>query len=205
LIDSRQELGTLNHHYAIQLHEAEDDAVFEAAEEYFSLSALGHAHCTAELGMASTASNDYGAAFKTWSESVTRYSQSHLLQEDPERFLGHRFAESASVEQITKWMERFIGDAHAGNWIDELRKRPAATSWWTTKPTMEDRNTVRLLDKLAARKDVMDGFTSQFRRLDERQLRPSDFRSAVDRLDPADSTYGVFVVDVEPEQKVLGL
>jgi hypothetical protein len=205
LIDSRQELGTLNHHYASQLQEVEDDAVFEATEEYFSLSALGHAHCTAELGMSSAASNDYRIAFETWAKAVTNYAQRHMLKDDPERFLGHRFAEIASVQQIATWMEQFTGDPPAGNWIDELRRRPAATSWWTTKPAAEDRNTVRLLDKLAQRKHVMDGYTSQFRRLDEKQLRPSELRAAVENLDPADSTDGVFVVvDVQPEQKVLG-
>ena len=205
LIDSRQELGTLNHHYAIQLQEGEDDAVFEAAEEYFSLSALGHAHCTAELGMSNTASNDYRLAFETWSSAVTQYAQRHMLKDDPERFLGQRFAEIASVHQIATWMERFTGDAPGGNWIDELRRRPAATSWWTTKPTVEDHNTVRLLDKLAARKQSMDGYTSQFHQLENKQLRPSEFRAAVEKLNPADSLEGVFIViDPEPEQKVLG-
>lgn len=205
LIDSRQELGTLSHHYAIQLQEVEADAVFEAAEEYFSLAALGHAHCTAELGMANTATNDYRRSFETWSEAVTRYAKQHMLKDDPERFLGQRFAEIASVEQIATWMEQFTGDAPAGNWIDELRKRPAATSWWTTKPTAEDQSTVRLLDKLAARKRTMDGYTSQYQRLEEKQLRPSEFRATVDKLRPAEVIDGVVVVvDPEPEQKILG-
>jgi hypothetical protein len=205
LIDSRQELGTLNHHYAIQLQDFEDDAVFEAAEEYFSLSALGHAHCTAELGMGTTATNDYRRSFATWSEAVTRYAQRHMLKDDPERFLGQRFAEIASVQQIANWMQQFTGDAPAGNWIDELRKRPAATSWWATKPTAEDQNTVRLLDKLAARKRTMDGYTSQYQRLEERQVRPREFQAAVEKLRPTELIDGVVVViDPEPEQKVLG-
>ena len=205
LIDSRQELGTLNHHFAMQLQEVEDDAVFEAAEEYFSLSALGHAHCTAELGMASAATNDYRRAFETWSEAVTRYAQRHMLKDDPERFLGQRFAEIAGIQQIATWMERFFGNAPSGNWIDELRKRPAATSWWTTKPTAEDHNTVRLLDKLAARKQTTDGYTSQYKKLEDKKMRPSEFRAAVGEMRPASVLDGVVVVvDPEPEQKILG-
>jgi hypothetical protein len=51
----------------------------------------------------------------------------------------------------------------------------------------------------------MDGYTSQYQRLEERQVRPSEFRAAVDKLRPAELIDDVVViVDPEPEQKVLG-
>jgi hypothetical protein len=97
------------------------------------------------------------------------------------------------------------GNAASGNWIDELRKRPAARSWWTTKPTIEVHNTVRLLDKLAARKQAMDGYTSQYKKLEDKQMRPSEFLAAVGELRPAIVLDGtVVVVDSEPEQRILG-
>lgn len=205
LIDSRQELGTLAHHFAIRMQDYEEPPVFEAAEEYFTVAALSHAQCTAELGMGEAASDDFEKARQTWSAAARAHAQTHLLGKNPERFLGRDFTEIASAQQIAKWMQFAQGDAPSGDWIDELRRQQGSTRWWGSRPGDDDRNAARLLDRLAAHEPVMEGYAAQLGLLAEKHIKPSDFHRAAERLNPADAIDDVFfVTDVEPEAKVLG-
>jgi len=206
LIDSRQELGTLAHHFAIRMQEYEEPSVFEAAEEYFTVAALSHAQCTAELGMGDAAAADFERARQTWSAAARTHAQSHLLGKNPERLLGRHFTEIASAQQIAKWMQFALGDAPGGDWIDELRKQQGSPRWWGSRPRDSDRNAARLLDRLAAHEPVMEGYAAQLSVLALKHVKPSDFQRAAEQLSPADRIDDVFLVmDVEPEQKVLGV
>jgi len=98
------------------------------------------------------------------------------------------------------------GDAPSGNWIDELRKQQPSTRWWGSGPRESDRNAARLLDRLAAHEPVMEGYAAQLAVLAYKHVKPSDFQRAIEQLDSDESIDDVFLVmDVEPEEKVLGV
>ena len=205
LVESRQELGSLAAQFSMLMKAAEEPLAFEATEEYFTLSALGHARCTAELGMAKTAADDYQTALDIWRLETTEFSKKHLLEDDPQRFLGQRYAEVVGVDQIAAWMTSMYGKPETGNWIDDLRRRPVASSWWTSSASDEDRNVIRLLDKIAARQPLMDSYSQQFRRLEERQAKPSEFLRAIEEHAPHDVDSEVLVVmEPQPEKKIIG-
>jgi hypothetical protein len=206
LIDSRQELGTLAHHFAIGMQEYEEPSVFEAAEEYFTVAALSHAQCTAELGMGDAAASEFEKTRKTWLDATRAHAKTHLLGNDPARLLGPGFTEVAGVQQIEKWMQFAHGAAASGNWIDELRKQQPSTRWWGSGPRESDRHAAKLLDRLAAHEPIMEGYAAQLALLALKNVKPSDFQRAAEQLNPADSIDSVFLVtDVEPEEKVLGV
>jgi hypothetical protein len=186
--------------------EYEEPSVFEAAEEYFTVAALSHAQCTAELGMGDAAAADFEKARQTWSAAARTHAQSHLLGKNPERLLGRHFTAIASAQQIAKWMQFAQGDAPGGDWIDELREQQSSPRWWGSRPGDSDRNAARLLDRLAAHEPVMEGYAAQLSVLALKHVKPSDFQQAAEQLSPADRIDDVFLVmDVEPEQKVLGV
>ena len=64
---------------------------------------------------------------------------------------------------------------------------------------------IRLLDKIAARQPLMDSYSQQFRRLEERQAKPSEFLRAIEEHAPHVVDSEVLVVmEPLPEKKIIG-
>lgn len=124
LVHSRQTLGTLHHHYRSQFLEAPTTGATSAAEEYFSITAIAHALCAAELDMLETAARDVDDSYACWLRRCREFAREKLLRAEPQRFLGRRYASNVRSDELIDWLEFAHDDAQGLGWIDSLRRMP---------------------------------------------------------------------------------
>ena len=124
LVDTRQTLGVLRHHYQMQFEEAGFQGKVSASEEYFTISAIAHALCTGELDMHETAALSLQESYTRWSEMCRKVAKEKLLRSDPQRFLSRRYASRVRTDELIDWMEFAHADEKGIGWVDELRAKP---------------------------------------------------------------------------------
>ncbi len=117
----RQVFGRLNQHYKTEFERAANEGVISASEEYFTLSALAHARCWAELDVLDTANADMEESYYCWAEVCRKVAKEKLLRADPERLLGHRYAGAVRADEIVDWMEFAHEDEKGLLWLDGCR------------------------------------------------------------------------------------
>ncbi|GAK49062.1 hypothetical protein U14_00280 [Candidatus Moduliflexus flocculans] len=92
-----------------------------AYEEYFALTALAKARCSAELGMLNIARQEMDEMASFWKHHARRIAKDMLIGQYPQRFLASDFAGSVPISAFVSWLD-FANDKEKGyDWIDELR------------------------------------------------------------------------------------
>jgi hypothetical protein len=133
---SRQNLAQINMRYRGLLSEAKTMETAIANEEYFSLTALAQARCTAELGMLNMAHQELIYMNSFWQTEARRIAKDILLGEYPQRFLATDFATDVSVTELATWLDFVYNEKRGLVWIDDLRVK--MNEKWYAKEWLAD-------------------------------------------------------------------
>ncbi len=177
LNDRRQQLMKLNEKYKELLAGSTTIACFAANEEYFALTALAYARCSAELGMLDIASQEMQSLDAFWKEQSRRAARDLLIGTHPERFLASDFAQFLPVSSVVSWLDFANDEVKGYEWIDTLLRsidepwynRGFKNVWGVAAGSGLNRSTGRGLDdeqrivvptlqKLLNRNSIFDGY-----------------------------------------------
>lgn len=199
LLDARQRLGEVHHRYRDQLAEVMKVEEVLGIEEYFSVTALGHALCSAELDMQSAAVSDLRESFSIWQASTRRIASDLVLRQDPQRLLASGYAPLAKAEEIVDWMD-FANDTEKGiEWIDRLRERQTSFALPQIRIPESERTGMELMRKFASRNRIYQGYLPQYEYLEQQGLRPSAVDEFIGALDPSMRVQDCFVLIAQPQ------
>ncbi len=196
-----------------------------AHEEYFSLTALAHSRCIAELGMLSMARSDLQETKTFWQDQARRITKDLLLGESPQRFLSSDFAQDVPASTLIGWCDFAYGEEKGYDWIDDLRAK--TTPWYPaekerrltpepgnilsslgkmvpwpadTAPALnlstEKEKIIPSIQKLVARNNVIEGYGAQYQLLEEHKITPSNFEKQITQI-ASDETVEDFII-LEP-------
>lgn len=182
LVDARQRLGEIHQRYRDQLlHVSLVDEILPI-EEYYTITALGHAMCSAELDMLNNAVSDLDDSYETWLTATRRVSTDLILRKDPERFLFSVYAKHARTDEIIDWMDFAKGADKGIEWIDELRSQVSIVRLPQIKLSKHGELELDVIRKFSARNRIYAGYTSQYRYLKSINRRPSEVQAYFDSL-----------------------
>ena len=182
LIGARQTLGEINEKYREEFVKTQAIQTAMVIEEYFSVTALGHAMCSAELDMRSQACQDFSETYQTWLTTSQRVARDMILKGNPERFLHSRYSQIARTDEIIDWLDFTEGTDLQLEWIDNLRAKNSKSFSWSVRPSKQDDEETAFLRRLVARNRVFLGYSSQLHYLSENELRPSKFQRLIETL-----------------------
>jgi hypothetical protein len=177
LVSSRQALGVVHQRYRGQLKKAATLNALLSIEEYFSITALSHALCSAELDMHTQAYDELKQAHQVWRTEARRVCVDVVLGDEPERFLDCRYANAVKTDELFDWLDFSYETEKELGWIDELRNKP---TWWPDRHrdlTDVEKGEIEAMKKLVARNRVYEGYISQYSLLAAQQNRPSAVQS----------------------------
>ena len=196
--------GPVNMKYRELLPAAKSEAAM-ACQEYFALSSLATAACSAELGMAGAAKHNLDDDCAFWTQEARRIA-GDLLGEHRVRFVAGEYVSDVSPEvslrEVAAWLN-FADDEDKSELdrIDQLRKEIhlsthkggpliaipllANDDAAAIAKTIEADKQVNIpaLRELVARHGVLRGYADQYALLDENGMTPSEFQRRVDALD----------------------
>jgi len=196
LINSRQTLGEIHESYKIRLLNEQSEFEFTTVEEYFSITALGNAICSAELGMLNTAKDDLQESFTVWKNASRSFFESQVLTEYPERFLSRRYAEFVTSRDIIGWMDFALTEKRGIDNLDDLRNRVSSMSidiGLFSKVSTEETINFGVARKLVARKQVLQGYIEQLKYLTDKSIRPSELSDYIQTLSSEDQVEGCYL------------
>ncbi len=198
LVNARQVLGEINERYRELLVNSQTIQEFDVVEEYFSVTALAHAMCSAELDMRSQARQDFIEAHRTWTTTSQRVAREFIFKGHPERLLESRYAAFAKTDEIVDWLDFANGTDRQIEWIDELRSKKSRRGLWPDRKV--DRSDIMELEtcrKLVARNRIFDGYGSQLEYFIEQDLRPSSVQDYVKSFGEGDRVGDGYVLVAE--------
>jgi hypothetical protein len=207
---SRNTLAEINMRYRELLSEASTIETAMANEDYFSLTALAQARCTAELGMLDIAHKEVVEMNTFWQTQAHRISKEILIGKHPERFLATDFVDIVSVAELIQWLD-FVNEEKKGlARIDELRRKINevwySKSWFSGDGSglnqdvgigleKEQQILVPALKKLIARSAVFEGYVAQYELLEEQRMKPSEFEYKLASLPESSSIDGYLILE----------
>lgn len=213
---ARNTLAEINMRYRELLSVSNTLETAIANEEYFSLTALAQARCTAELGMLDIAHKEICEVNEIWQFQARRIAREILIGEYPERFLATDFADVVSVAELAQWMDFIQMEKKGLASIDMLRIKMNETwysqSWLPNLGNLgaglsrnvgiglnqEKQMVIPTLRKLLARSSVFEGYVSQYELLEEQKMIPSEFEHQLAQLPEADAIEGYLVLEPQP-------
>ncbi|WP_413166963.1 hypothetical protein ACL6C3_09710 [Capilliphycus salinus ALCB114379] len=211
LHDSRKKLGEINMRYQELLSHSNTIEMAMANEEYFSLTALAHARCTAELGMLEIALQEIKEMNLFWQTQARRIAKELLIGEYPQRFIASDFVDDVLVLELTKWLDFAYKDEKGLFWIEELRRNHINEFWYSKGLLRKGKSglnqnvgvglekeknlVIPALRKLMARSEVFEGYVSQYELLKHDQMKPSEFEKEVAALPESSAVGGYFILE----------
>lgn len=180
LVGSRQTIGTIHQRYREQLELVTTVEEALAIEEYFSVTALSHALCTAELGMQGAAAMELDSAYRLWSSETRRISKATMLAQ-PERYLGASWPDVKTAE-LVEWLDFAHGTEEGIAWIDKLREQSASFRLPRFGGSSADKLGIELIRKFCARDRIFQGYNSQYQYFAEHKLLPTEHRQFIDGI-----------------------
>ena len=193
LIDARQKLGEIHQRYRDQLVAVNDIAVVLPIEEYFSVTALGHAMCSAELDMPGNSVSDLDDAVATWQTATRRICSDLVMRKDPERMLSAVYAPAVRTDEIVDWLDFAHSTEREIEWIDDLRKNATPLHLPHLRLSNADKGGIEVMRKIVARSRIFKGYTAQYRYLASINARPSDVQQYYGTLDSSNKVDDCFV------------
>lgn len=190
LVNAKQTLSEIHEKYRELLIGVNSVQEALPVEEYYTVTAMGHALCAAELDMYEHAYNDLKDAHEEWNSSVRRVSEECVLKGEPERFMYDRYVEHVKADELVDWMD-FANNSDKGiEWIDDIRRK---ITWKPKMPTFskkldqDEQLQIELMRKVVARERVFDGYASQYKYFSQIKQRPSTVQQYIESL-PKDSS-----------------
>lgn len=173
LVNSRQILGETHEKYKSLMNSQLSANEFDAIEEYFVISSLGHVLCSAELGLVDEARADFQEAHAIWSNSSKNFINEHVLTNKPERLLGKKYFETIATHEIVEFMDYVSDDKLGVRQIDELRKKIGNFEFNIFNASAEDKPNIQVGRKLIERSLVLHGYEDQYSYLANTKQKPS--------------------------------
>lgn len=181
LINSRQTLGEIHEKYKTLLIEDKCAAELMPVEEYFTITAIGHAMCSAELTMYDQAAKDLADAQEVWKQTVQSFVEKQVINNEPERFMTSRYADHIKSEEIVDWLE-FVENSGKGlSRLDDLRAAAPKVSLFSTL-SQEEVLAIDVTRKLIERDKVLQGYVSQYDYYASIKKRPSEVQHYLENL-----------------------
>lgn len=183
LINSRQVLGEIHEKYKYLLIEDKAAAEFMPVEEYFTVTAIGHALCSAELGLYDQAREDLLESHLIWKDAARAFVREKVLGKEPQRLLAKKYVSHVKTEEIAGWMD-FAEDRELGiDRIDELRDMsPRVDINIRNSISNEESIIINVARKLVQRDRVLQGYVDQYKYFSSLKLRPSEVQKYFDGL-----------------------
>lgn len=195
LIDARRTFGELVEQYRELLTQATEVEPAMLVEEYYCLTMLARARCSAELGEGALAHHEFATDSAVWTEHARRIAKDVLIGKHPERFLYRDTAKTSSVTMIIDWLNFAYDDPQGYAWIDTLRLQMSrwhddestgvGLSWGSSKRkerVYERETVVPSLARLTARHYALEGHLAQFAMLSDLNVTPSVFERQIEKL-----------------------
>jgi hypothetical protein len=215
--NARKTLSEINQKYRELLATSSSVNQAIANEEYYALTALTQARCSAELGEFRLAHQEIEEMHTFWKAQARRIANELLLGEYPERFLASDFAQDVSVSALMSWLDFAYEEEKGIAWIDEIRNKInepwyGKSSWtkgfWESKGSGlnkglgvgladEQKVVIPTLQKLIARNNVFEGYRSQYGFFEDKQLKPSEFQAQVAALPEESIVNGYYLLEPE--------
>jgi len=188
LLNARNVLGPISLKYKALLS-APETTLEEAivSEEYYFLTTLAHARCSAELEMPDVAAGEIAEAQTFWQTEARRIATQHLLGKSPERFLASDFSQIVKLDTLASWLDFAYADERGFGWLEVLREKTTpwyARNWRDALPkrlqaegfAKETTRIVPSLQKLTAKNDLLWGYVEQYRLFERHDVTPSAFQ-----------------------------
>ncbi|MEB3281900.1 MAG: hypothetical protein VKK42_23560 [Lyngbya sp.] len=166
LHDSRKKLGEINMRYQELLSQSNTIEIAMANEEYFSLTALAHARCTAELGMLDSAYEEILEMNIFWQAQARRIAKEVLIGEYPQRFIATDFVDDVPTRELIQWFDFAFKEEKGLIWIDDLRrkiKEPWYEKSWFTGSDETKSKTEQNFDFFGSVGNMFGGMTEQIK------------------------------------------
>lgn len=194
LINSRQTLGEIHEKYKALL--IEDKCVKELmpVEEYFTITAIGHSLCSAELGMYEQATNDLLESQSTWRTATKSFVGEKVIGKDPQRFLTKKYVSHIKSEEIASWMD-FAENTDIGfDRMDQLREMsPKIDINIFNSIDKEESIAIEVARKLVQRDRVLQGYVDQYAYYSSLKKKPSEIQQYFDTLSKDDKLNECYV------------
>lgn len=183
LINSRQTLGEIHEKYKALLLEDKSAKELMPIEEYFTITAMGHALCSAELGMYDQATNDLLESQMTWRNAAKIFVGEKVLGKEPQRLLAKKYVSHIKSEEIAGWMD-FAEDSKIGiDRLDQLRDMaPKVDINIFNSIDKEEAIAIDVSRKLVQRDRILQGYVDQYRYYSSLKQKPSEVQQYFDSL-----------------------
>ncbi|MGE4546095.1 MAG: hypothetical protein AB7D06_18555 [Pedobacter sp.] len=207
LLEARNTVGEINQKYCMQLHEIKSTPEFFLIEEYFTITALAQAMCSAELGLFDHAVDEMQNTYEFWKNSTANIAKKMIIKGNPERLMHPLYLKHATTYQIIDWLD-FANKTDLGvNWIDELRENRYNNKTYNIKymlkhmsPFKKHKNITQkeileleIMDKIVSRDKVLDGYISQYEYLANIKSKPSTIQNFIEKLPKDESVNDCFI------------
>lgn len=152
-------------------------------EEYFTITAVGHALCSAELGMYDQATNDLRDSQLIWRKAAKNFVGERVMGEEPQRFLAKKYVRHIKAEEIVGWMD-FAEDSEIGmDRLDNLRdKAPILGINIVNYINKEEAIAIDVARKLVQRDRILQGYVHQYEYYSSLKKKPSEIQPYFDGL-----------------------
>lgn len=183
LINSRQTLGEIHEKYKTLILEDKSVKELMPVEEYFTITAIGHALCSAELGLYDQARNDLLESQLIWKEAAKTFVVEKVIGKDPQRLLTKKYVSHIKSEEIAGWMD-FAEDGELGiDRLDQLRDMsPRIEINIFNSIDKEEEIAIDVARKLVQRDRVLQGYVDQYGYYSELKKKPSEVQQYFDSL-----------------------
>ena len=194
LINSRQTLGEIHERYKSLLIEDKGTKEFMPVEEYFTITAIGHALCSAELGMYEQAANDLLESQLTWRDAAKSFVGEKVIGTEPQRFLTKKYVTHIKSEEIAGWMD-FAEDHELGiERLDQLRDMsPKIDINIRNAISKEEAIAIDVSRKLVQRDRVLQGYVDQYRYFASIKAKPSEVQKYFESISEENKINECFV------------
>lgn len=187
LINSRQTLGEIHEKYKTLMVDSKGSKDLMPVEEYFTITAIGHALCSAELGMYEQAKMDLLEAQTTWNAVVRVFVKETVFGRDPQRFLTKKYVNYVKAEEIAGWLDFADGTELGFERLDRLRGMSSRLEINVFGSIDREENmAINVARKLVQRDRVLQGYVDQYGYYSSVRAKPSQIQQYFDRL-PSDN------------------
>ena len=200
LISSRQTIGEIHEKYKMLLTDSSNEYSFMAAEEYFTITAIGHSLCSAELDMYDQAVNDLHDAQYTWQSSSRAFVKNHVINDNAQRFLTKDYVKHINSAEVIEWVDFAESSANGMSILDHLRGQPQKMSFgWSMRKGIdnEEKLNLEVSRKIIARNKILKGYADQLKYLSQIRQKPSTVQNLMNSIPNDNSVEGcyIFVAD----------
>ncbi len=209
LISSRQTIGEIHEKYKMLLTDSSNEYSFMAAEEYFTITAIGHSLCSAELDMYDQAVNDLHDAQTVWQSSSRAFVKNHVINDNAQRFLTKDYVKHINSAEVIEWVDFADSSSDGISILDRLRGQAQKVNLgWSmfTGINNEEKLNLEVSRKIIARNKILQGYADQLKYLSQIRQKPSTVQNLMNSIPDDNSVEGchIFVANAYADNAVRG-